>query len=133
MASNITNVTGIVAAGLIFPVEVLMKSAPARIAISLAWRTLSNVESSPVSKITFKRALPQASLIAAISSKTKLKFPERNSPREMTISNSSAPASTAILVSANFISRDEFPEGKAVATEATLMPVPFSASTAVAT
>ena len=66
MASNITNVTGKVAAGLIFPVEVLIKSAPAKIAISLAFRTLSNEPNSPVSKITFRREFPQASLMVAI-------------------------------------------------------------------
>ena len=55
-------------AGLIFPVEVLIKSAPAYIAISLAFRTLSKVSNSPVSKMTFKWALPQTSLTAAISS-----------------------------------------------------------------
>ena len=61
-----------VAAGLILPVLVLMKSAPAAMAMSLAWRTLSSVPSSPVSRITFRRASPQASFTAAISSNTKL-------------------------------------------------------------
>ena len=41
IAPSITSVTGMVAAGWIFPVEVLMKSAPAAIASSLAKRTLS--------------------------------------------------------------------------------------------
>ena len=40
-ASSITSVTGGVAAGWIFPVEVLMKSAPAIIASQLTRRTLS--------------------------------------------------------------------------------------------
>ena len=52
-------------------IDVLIKSAPAYIAISLALRTLSYVPNSPVSRITFSLALPLASLIAAISSNTK--------------------------------------------------------------
>ena len=41
IASSITSVTGRVAAGVTLPVEVLMKSAPAAIARTLARRTLS--------------------------------------------------------------------------------------------
>ena len=62
--------TGSVAAGLTLPVEVLMKSAPAAIARTLARRTLSYVSSSPVSRITLRWASPQASLTSTISSKT---------------------------------------------------------------
>ena len=62
------SVTGSVAAGLILPVEVLMKSAPAAIASSDARRTLSYVPSSPVSRITFRCASPQASFTWTISS-----------------------------------------------------------------
>ena len=65
-----TRVTGRVAAGLTLPVEVLMKSAPAAIARTLARRTLSYVSSSPVSRITLRWVSPQASLTATISSKT---------------------------------------------------------------
>ena len=54
MASNMVSTTGGVAAGETFPVDVLIKSAPASMAISLAKRTLSNVTNSPVSKMTFK-------------------------------------------------------------------------------
>ena len=41
IASSITSVTGMVAAGVTLPVEVLMKSAPAAMARTLARRTLS--------------------------------------------------------------------------------------------
>jgi len=41
VACSITRVTSMVAAGLILPVLVLMKSAPAAMAMSLARRTLS--------------------------------------------------------------------------------------------
>ena len=61
-------VTGRVAAGLILPVEVLMKSAPAAIARSDARRTLSYVPSSPVSRITFRWAGAAASFTRTISS-----------------------------------------------------------------
>ena len=46
--------------------------------------------------------------------------------RSITMSISSAPPSTAILVSASLTSRLERPDGKAVATDATLTPEPFS-------
>ena len=60
--------TGSVAAGEIFPVDVLTKSAPAAIASSVARRTLSYVPSSPVSRITFRCASPHASFTWTISS-----------------------------------------------------------------
>ena len=63
-----TSVTGSVAAGVTLPVEVLMKSAPASIASQDARRTLSSVLSSPVSRITFRCASPQAARTAVISS-----------------------------------------------------------------
>ena len=133
MASNITSTTEGVAAGDTFPVDVLMKSAPAFIAISLAKRTLSKVTNSPVSKITFKWAFPQASLTDAISSATYVYSPRRNFPLEMTISTSSAPSATTILTSFNLYSRDAIPLGKAVATEATFISVFSSAFFAMAT
>jgi hypothetical protein len=68
IASSITNVTGGVAEVESFPVEVLMKSAPAAIASSEARRTLSYVPSSPVSRITFRCLSPTASLTWTISS-----------------------------------------------------------------
>lgn len=52
------------------PVEVLMKSAPASMPSQLARRMLSYVDSSPVSKMTFSRAAPEASFTATISSYT---------------------------------------------------------------
>ena len=45
-----------------------MKSAPAIMATKLARATLRSVSKSPVPKITFKCAGPQASLNVAISS-----------------------------------------------------------------
>jgi hypothetical protein len=70
MASSITSVTGIVAAGVTLPVDVLMKSAPAAIARIDARRTLSYVSSSPVSRMTLRCASPAASLTSTISSNT---------------------------------------------------------------
>ena len=49
------------------------------------------------------------------------------------MSISSAPASTAILVSASLTSRLDRPDGNAVATEATLTPESSSSATAVGT
>ena len=48
----------------------------------------------------------------------------------MTMSTSSAPAATAALTSATLISRNVWPEGKPVATLATLTLEPFKASLA---
>jgi hypothetical protein len=67
-ADSMTRATAGVAAGCIFPVEVLMKSAPASITSQEARDTLSSVTSSPVSKITFRCASPQASRTARTSS-----------------------------------------------------------------
>ena len=63
-----TSVTGSVAAGWIFPVDVLMKSAPPAIASRLARRTLSYVPSSPVSRMTLRWASPQTSFTLRTSS-----------------------------------------------------------------
>ena len=49
------------------------------------------------------------------------------------MSISSAPAATASRVSASFTSSEERPEGNAVATEATRMPVPRTSCLAIAT
>ena len=51
----------------------------------------------------------------------------------MTMSISSAPAATASRTSASFTSRNDWPDGKAVATEATLTVEPASAAFASAT
>lgn len=53
------------------PVDVLMKSAPPIMPSQEARRMLSYVESSPVSKMTLRRALsPHSAFTAAISSYT---------------------------------------------------------------
>ena len=67
-AALLATLTGIVAAGSTLPVDVLMKSAPASMAICEASRTLSSVSSSPVSRITLRRASAQAALVRTISS-----------------------------------------------------------------
>ncbi|CAM5661002.1 hypothetical protein SFUMM280S_07793 [Streptomyces fumanus] len=111
-----------------------MKSAPASMPSQLARRMLSYVDSSPVSKMTFRRAsVPHASFTAAISSYTLRYFPARNAPRSMTMSTSSAPAATASRTSASFTAREARPAGKAVATEATFTPEPATASLATGT
>src|ERR671937_182509 len=98
--------TGSVAAPGSFPVDVLMKSAPAAIASSDARRTLS---------YTFAYR------------------PERNAPRSITMSTSSAPCSTTQRTSSSFASSGDCPDGNAVATEATLTPVHSTRATAAGT
>jgi len=68
MARVITKPTGKVAFVGSLPVEVLMKSAPAIMATTLARPTLRSVSRSPVPRITFMRLDPQACLNAATSS-----------------------------------------------------------------
>ena len=63
-----TTPTGNVAFTDSFPVDVLMKSAPASIATRLARATLVSVASSPVPRITLRHASPQASRNARTSS-----------------------------------------------------------------
>src|SRR5215468_542944 len=132
-ASSMTKVTGSVAAGATLPVEVLMKSAPASIASQDARRTLSSVPSSPVSRITFRCASPQALRTAAISSNTSWYRPDRKAPLSMTMSTSSAPAATADFTSASFTSSAARSDGNAVATLATWIPVPATPATATGT
>src|SRR5215475_15005895 len=132
-ASSMTRVTGSVAAGATLPVEVLMKSAPASIASQEARRTLSSVPSSPVSRITFRCASPQAPRTAAISSNTSWYRPDRKAPLSMTMSTSSAPAATADFTSASFTSSAARPDGNAVATLATWIGVPATPATATGT
>src|ERR671919_439077 len=79
----------------ILPVEVLMKSAPAAMASIEALRTWSYDPSSPISRITFRCAVPQASLDRVISSNAWWYRPERNAERFSTMSISSAPHRTA--------------------------------------
>src|SRR5262249_13922206 len=68
-------------------------------------------------------------LTAAISSLTARYLPDRNAPRSMTMSISSAPAATADLVSASFTSSAARPDGNAVATLATRTGEPATAVT----
>ena len=62
---------------------------------------------------------PQTSRTATISSNTAPYRPVRNAPRSITMSISPAPASTASAVSTSFTSREDRPDGNAVATAAT--------------
>ena len=68
MARTMTRPTGRVALMVSFPVEVLMKSAPAIMATRLALATLRKVTRSPVPRMTLRWAGPAASLKATISS-----------------------------------------------------------------
>ena len=77
--------------------------------------------------------MPQAAFTSAIWLKTVRWSPERNAPRSMTMSISSAPASTASRVSASLTAMLARPDGKAVATAATWMPLSPRAAFAVAT
>src|SRR5215217_6530676 len=133
IASSMTSCTGSVAAPGSFPVDVLMKSPPAAIASSDARRTLSYVPSSATSRITFRCARPHASLTRTISSKTCAYRPERNAPRSITMSISSAPSATASSTSRSLTSSGAWPDGKYVATAATLTPEAPSRSFATAT
>ena len=63
-----TSATGIVALTLSLPVDVLMKSEPAIIATIEARPTLRSVLRSPVPRIVFMCAGPQAALNALTSS-----------------------------------------------------------------
>src|SRR5207248_4112968 len=69
--------------------------------------------------MTFKCAAPHASLVAAISSKTRSYSPARKRARLITMSISSAPSRTAPRTSRSFNLVGINPAGNAVATEAT--------------
>src|SRR3954454_22649211 len=69
--------------------------------------------------MTLRWALPQAFLTATISSSTSAYRPDRNAPRLITMSISSAPAFTASDTSASLTARGACPDGNAVATLAT--------------
>ena len=73
IARIITRLTGSVAFTVSFPVEVLMKSAPAIMQTRLARATLRSVPSSPVAKIALTCASPQAARISRISSAVRWK------------------------------------------------------------
>ena len=91
-----TNVTGRVAAGWTLPVEVLMKSAPAAIASIDALRTvieaaeLARLEDHLEMRPVAAGLLDPANLIEYL----EVLAAERNAPRSMTMSTSSAPIAT---------------------------------------
>src|SRR5579871_5490061 len=114
MARVITNPTGSVALVVSLPVEVLMKSAPAIMATTLARPTLRRVSRSPVPRITFMCAGTQACLKAAISSYSSCQRPPNTCARVMTTSISSAPASTERRISSMRSDKGESPAGKPV-------------------
>ncbi len=68
MARTMTRLTGSVALTASLPVEVLMKSEPAIIATIEARPTSRRLPSSPVARIAFMCASPQAARKARISS-----------------------------------------------------------------
>src|ERR687891_1454115 len=117
----------------ILPVEVLMKSAPAAMASMDAFRIWSYDPSSPISRITFRCAVPQASFDRATSSNAWWYRPERKADRFSTMSISSAPHRTAWPISSRRSSSGANPDGKPPATLATLTPVPRSRSAATGT
>src|SRR6266404_2825516 len=133
IARVITTPTGNTAFTASFPVEVLMKSAPAIIATRLARATFRNVSKSPVPRITFRCAGPQASLNATISSYSCCHFAPNTCARVITTSISCAPASTERRISAMRSSSGESPAGNPVETAATGIFVPSSARRAVST
>ena len=151
MASSMTSVTGMVAAGCTLPVEVLMKTSPsfgapipgtvhaASMARSLACRTLSSVSSSPVSRMILRCAgtpfggCAHSPRVSRISRITSSKRPDRNRPRLITMSISSAPAAMASAQSRSRTSSGYCPLGNPVATAATFTPLPASASLATGT
>src|SRR5213596_1422044 len=87
-----TTPTGSVAFTASLPVDVLMKSAPAIITTWLARATFANVARSPVPRMTFIKAGPQASRNARISSYSASHRPASACARVITTSISSAPA-----------------------------------------
>ncbi len=133
IARVITRPTGNVAFVASFPVEVLMKSAPAIMATTLARPTLRRVSKSPVARITFMCAPPQACLKAATSSYSACHRPPKTCARVMTTSISCAPASTERRISATRSASGDSPAGKPVETAATPTPLPSSACRAVST
>ena len=133
MARTITRPTGSVAFTASFPVDVLMKSAPAIMATRLARATLRRVRRSPVPRITFRCDSPQASLNVAISSYNACHLPPKTCARVITTSISCAPAATERRISPTRSASGDSPAGKPVETAATWMPVPSTARTAVST
>ncbi len=133
IARTITRLTGSVAFTASLPVLVLMKSLPAIIATQLARATFRSVSRSPVPRIAFMCAGPQASLNAATSSYSAFHSPLKTCARVITISISLAPALTLRRISSTRVSSGLKPAGKPVLTAATGTPEPSSAFTAVST
>src|SRR6266581_7509982 len=115
------------------PVDVLMKSAPAIIATMLARATLVSVASSPVPRIAFMCARPQASRNARTSAYKAGQSPVRTCARVMTMSISCAPAATEACTSSSRCAKGFRPAGNPVETAATGIPEPARAATAVGT
>ncbi len=128
-----TRPTGRVALVGSLPVEVLMKSAPACMDTRLALAMLVSVASSPVPRMTFMWASPQASRKARTSSYRASHSPRSTRPRVMTMSISLAPSATEAWISARRSFMGLSPAGKPVDTAATGIPEPSRAFTAVAT
>ena len=103
-----------------------MKSAPAAIASNEACLISTAERNAPLSKMTFKCALPQAAFNSCSSSYTSLWNPLKNLPIEITTSISSAPACTVKAVSATFTSINDCEDGKQAATAAMFTPFSFS-------
>ena len=76
---------------------------------------------------------PQAAFTRWISSNTSPNRPARKAPRSITMSTSSAPASTAERTSPSFTSMVARPDGNAVATLATFTPDPATTARATGT
>src|SRR5436190_1021370 len=129
----ITTPTGSTAFTDSLPVDVLMKSAPAIIATMLARATLVSVARSPVPRIAFMCARPQASRNARTSAYSAGQSPVRTCARVITMSISCAPAATEACTSSRRCANGLSPAGKPVETAATGMPDPSSAATAVGT
>ncbi len=133
MARTMVSPTGRTAFSLSLPVEVLMKSAPAIMQTSEARCTLRSVPSSPVARMVFRCASPQASRKARTSSYSARHSPRSTCARVMTMSISAAPASTEARISSTRWRNGESPAGNPVDTAATGIPLPSSASTATGT
>ena len=97
-----------------------MKSAPPAIASSDARRTLSYVPSSPVSRITLRCASPHASLTWTISSyDLRVAAGEERAAVDHHVDLVRAEPRPTARTSASFTSSGDWPDGKAVATDAT--------------
>src|SRR5256885_16594522 len=129
----ITTPTGSTALTGSLPVDVLMKSAPAIIATMLARATLVSVARSPVPRIAFMCARPQASRNARTSAYNAGRSPVRTCARVMTMSISCAPAATEACTSSSRCANGFRPAGNPVETAATGIPEPWRAATAVET